>query len=84
MRDTSDRLRPVVVETRRGPEQLVRILETLARVELTDGLPLADLIGETASRMPRDARSWPAALGHRRGGRGLGNLGARAWPFPRS
>ena len=29
MRDQSDRLRPVVVETRRGPEQLVRILEAL-------------------------------------------------------
>jgi hypothetical protein len=33
----------------------VRILETLARVELTDGLTLPQLIEETASRMPRDA-----------------------------
>ena len=33
----------------------MRILETLARVELTDGLPLPALIEEAASRMPRDA-----------------------------
>jgi uncharacterized protein (DUF58 family) len=44
-----------VVETRRGAEQLQRILQTLARVELTDGLTLAQLIVETASRLPRDA-----------------------------
>jgi hypothetical protein len=36
-------------------EQYQRIAETLARVELTDGLTFAQLIGETASRMPRDA-----------------------------
>ena len=55
MADASDRLRPVVVPTGRGPEQLLQILETLARVELTDGLTLAQLIGETTSRLPRDA-----------------------------
>ncbi len=55
MLDQSDRLQPVVVQTRRGPEQLVRILEALARLELTDGLALADLVHETASRLPRDA-----------------------------
>jgi uncharacterized protein (DUF58 family) len=55
VRDKSDRLRPLLVPTRRGPEQLVRILETLARVELTDGLPLPALLEETANRMPRDA-----------------------------
>ncbi len=43
------------VETRRGPEQLMRILETLARVELTDGLSFAQLVAEAASRLPRDA-----------------------------
>jgi uncharacterized protein (DUF58 family) len=51
----SDRLQPVVVETRRGPEQLKRILEALARVELTDGLTVPQLVVETASRLPRDA-----------------------------
>ena len=55
MLEQSDRLRPVIVETRRGPEQLLRILETLARVELTDGLSFAQLVAETASRLPRDA-----------------------------
>jgi uncharacterized protein (DUF58 family) len=55
MREESDRLQPLVVETRRGPEQIQRILETLARVELTDGLTLTQLIGETTSRLPRDA-----------------------------
>jgi uncharacterized protein (DUF58 family) len=55
MLTASDRLRPLVVDTRRGAEQLMRILETLARAELTDGLDLAHLIIETASRLPRDA-----------------------------
>ena len=55
MRDHSDRLQPIVVETRRGPEQLLRILETLARVELTDGLTFAQLIMETGYRLPRNA-----------------------------
>lgn len=54
-REKSDRLEPLVVETRRGPDQFMRIRETLARVELTDGLDVAGLVHETASRMPRDA-----------------------------
>lgn len=52
---TSDRLRPQVVQTSRGADQLMRILETLARVEQTDGLSFAELVLETASRLPRDA-----------------------------
>jgi uncharacterized protein (DUF58 family) len=55
MSEQSDRLRPVIVPTRRGVEQLRRILETLARVELTDGLQLAALIGEVEGQLPRDA-----------------------------
>jgi hypothetical protein len=55
MLEQSERLQPVVVETRRGPEQLMRVLETLARVEVSDGLDLAGLIAETVGRMPRDA-----------------------------
>ncbi len=51
----NSRLRPVIVETRRGAEQFTRILETLARAELTDGLTLAELIAESSSRLPRDA-----------------------------
>lgn len=55
MLDKSDRLAPVVVPTQRGHEQFTQILESLARLEKTDGLRLADLISETSSRIPRDA-----------------------------
>lgn len=55
MRSSSDRLQPVIVETRRGADQFQRILETLARAELTDGLTFSQLVMETSSRMPRDA-----------------------------
>jgi uncharacterized protein (DUF58 family) len=55
MHDKSERLEPVVVETRRGAEHLQRIRETLARVELTDGITLAGLVIELAGRLPRDA-----------------------------
>ncbi len=55
MIEASDRLRPIVVPTRRGPEQFRRILETLARVELTDGLTFAQLVIEASDRMPADA-----------------------------
>lgn len=55
MLDASDRLQPLVVETRRGPEQRMRIQESLARLELTDGLTVAQTLAESSSRMPRDA-----------------------------
>jgi uncharacterized protein (DUF58 family) len=55
MSEESERLQPQLVETRRGVEQLQRIRETLARVELTDGLTFSDLITETIGRIPRDA-----------------------------
>src|SRR5947209_4641132 len=55
MKETSERLQPQRVETRRGVEQLQRIRETLARLELTDGLTFAELLLESASRLPRDA-----------------------------
>ena len=55
MSEASDRLAPVVVPTRRGAEQFQRILETLARVELTDGLPFSQLVIEAAGRLPADA-----------------------------
>ena len=55
MREESDRLRPVVVETRRGIEQFQRIREALARLELSDGLPFPRLVLEMTPRMPRDA-----------------------------
>jgi uncharacterized protein (DUF58 family) len=46
-RDAADRIR--------GVEQLQRIRETLARLELTDGLTCAGLLLEAANRLPRDA-----------------------------
>jgi uncharacterized protein (DUF58 family) len=55
MAERSERLQPLVVETRRGVQQFQRIREVLARLELTDGLTAAQLIIETASRLPRDA-----------------------------
>jgi uncharacterized repeat protein (TIGR01451 family) len=55
MLDESTRLQPQVIETRRGVEQFQRIRESLARVELTDGLTFAQLILEMEGRLPRDA-----------------------------
>ena len=55
MQEQSDRLRPVVVETRRGSQQLLRILETLARAELTDGLTFAQLVRDHGNRLNHDA-----------------------------
>ena len=55
MHKESDRLEPMIVETRRGAEQFQRIRETLARLELADGLSAAELLVESSSRLPRDA-----------------------------
>ena len=49
------RLRPVVVPTRKSADNFRRILETLARLELTDGLDFAGLVREAAVQLPRDA-----------------------------
>jgi len=55
LQSRSERLRPVLVETRRSPDQLSRILETLARLEPTDGLTFAEMLAEVTSRLPRNA-----------------------------
>ncbi|MBG88497.1 MAG: DUF58 domain-containing protein [Verrucomicrobiales bacterium] len=55
LRGKSDRLRPVLVKTARGADQLMRILETLARVELTTGLSFAQLVEESRPYLPRDS-----------------------------
>jgi uncharacterized protein (DUF58 family) len=55
MLEDSDRLQPLVIDTDRGESQLIRILETLARAELTNGLSLPQLVSETTGRFPRDA-----------------------------
>jgi uncharacterized protein (DUF58 family) len=49
------RLSPVVVETRRDVNQFQRILETLARLELTREFPLHELIADAGPRLPRSA-----------------------------
>lgn len=55
----NDRLRPQIIPTRRGSDQLMLILEALARLELTDGLDLPQLILESGSRLPRDTTLIP-------------------------
>jgi uncharacterized protein (DUF58 family) len=49
------RLRPVLVPTRKGDANFTRILETLARLEHTDGLEFSEMLAEVASEIPRDA-----------------------------
>ncbi len=55
MREDDDRLRPLIVPPRRGTEAFARIRETLARVELSDGLSFDRLLIEIEPRLPRDA-----------------------------
>ena len=55
MSPASDRMRPLVVPTRKGPHQHLKILQTLARLELTDSLSFPQLVIETSNRFPRDA-----------------------------
>lgn len=53
--EQSNRLQPVVVDTRRGFDQFQQIREALARLELADGLTLAQLVLEAGPRLPKDA-----------------------------
>ncbi len=55
MLEKSERLRPLVVPTRRSNTQLTEILHTLARVEKTDGLSFSQLVTESASQLPQSA-----------------------------
>jgi uncharacterized protein (DUF58 family) len=55
LKEDNVRLRPVVVETRRGVNQFQQVREVLARLELTDGFRFAELVLEMAPRLPRDA-----------------------------
>ena len=50
-----DRLRPVLVETGKSQDRFTRILQTLARLEHTDGLEFSQMVLEIAPRIPRDA-----------------------------
>jgi uncharacterized protein (DUF58 family) len=53
--DQNNRLKPVVVETRRGFDQFQIIRESLARLELADGLKFGEFLLEVAPRLPKDA-----------------------------
>jgi uncharacterized protein (DUF58 family) len=55
----NDRLQPVRVETRRGSEKLGQILETLARLEHTDGLDFPEMLAAAVAQIPRDATVVP-------------------------
>jgi uncharacterized protein (DUF58 family) len=55
LREENTRLRPLVVETRRGIDQFQKVREALARLEFTDGFSFPQLALEMAPRMPRDA-----------------------------
>jgi uncharacterized protein (DUF58 family) len=55
----NDRLRPVRVETRKGLEKMQQILETLARLEHTDGLEFSEMLAAAISQIPRDATVVP-------------------------
>ncbi len=55
LKDEDDRIRPVVVETRRGFDQFQQIREALARLELSDALTFAQFALEVSARIPRDA-----------------------------
>lgn len=55
----STRLQPVLVETGKGHDRFNRILETLARLEHTDGLEFPEMVREIAARIPRDATVVP-------------------------
>ena len=56
---TNDRLRPVQVQTGKGSEKMREMLETLARLEHTDGLDFAEMLAAIISRVPRDATVIP-------------------------
>ncbi len=54
MRDQNDRLRPVVMPSGRGPVHYQEVVRQLARLELSDGLPIAETIIASQSRLARD------------------------------
>ena len=49
------RLQPVIIKTRKSEGQFRQILETLARLEHTNGLDFHEMLAEAGSEIPRDA-----------------------------
>jgi uncharacterized protein (DUF58 family) len=54
MHERSDRLRPIILPPSRGPLNVKDIHRTLARLERTDGLTLAELLVECESQLSAD------------------------------
>lgn len=54
MNAKNDRLRPVIMNVDRGPVHLQAMIRTLARLERTDGLTLADFLVESESRLSNE------------------------------
>ncbi len=55
MQDENTRLHPLIVPANRGAEHFQEAFRTLARMELSSGLKLPELILESQHRLPRDA-----------------------------
>jgi uncharacterized protein (DUF58 family) len=55
----NDRLRPVQVGTGKGGDKMQEILETLARLEHTDGLDFGEMLATAVAHIPRDATVVP-------------------------
>jgi uncharacterized protein (DUF58 family) len=55
----TERLRPVIVPTLKGADQLRQILEALARLEPTNGLRFDEMVEEVIPRIRRDATVVP-------------------------
>ncbi|MFG0267554.1 MAG: DUF58 domain-containing protein [Rhodopirellula sp. JB055] len=51
LKQLNERLRPVLVDVDRGPVHLKEMFRTLARLERTDGLTLAEFLVETESQL---------------------------------
>jgi len=54
MKEQDDRLRPVIVPSARGPVHYRELLRQLARLELSDGIPIAETVLGAQSRLARD------------------------------
>jgi uncharacterized protein (DUF58 family) len=55
MNASSDRLRPVAIRANKQSDRMLRILDTLARLEKTDGLTLGEMLADSTNQLPRDA-----------------------------
>jgi len=54
MRERDDRLRPVIVDADRGPVHFQELRRVLARLELSDGLSIAETVVNAQQRLAHD------------------------------